>query len=152
MQFIWRASKKFFSFQFSHFLLIGCLNTFCDFLIVNILAFVFQVYQGINLLLINTFSFVTVVTMSFFLNKKWTFQKTSEDKQLVKRQYLLFFGITLVGLILNNTIVYFLTTILGPQFGLNRPFWLNFSKAMAVGVVLFWNFFNYKYLVFRPKA
>lgn len=149
LKFINNLWKRFWSFQFNRFLLIGTLNTISDFSIVNFLAFIFKAYQGINLLAINTFSFVTVVTFSFFMNKTWTFQSPEEVRLAIKKQYLMFFIITLVGLFLNNTIVYLITTTIGPQFGLNKVIWLNFSKAIATGVTLFWNFFNYKYLVFR---
>lgn len=149
LKFINNLWKKFWSFQFNRFLLIGTLNTISDFSIVNFLAFIFNAYRGINLLAINTFSFVTVVTFSFFMNKRLTFQGAGEMRFAIKKQYFMFFTITLIGLFLNNTIVYLITTIIGPQFGLNKVIWLNFSKAMAVSVVLFWDFFNYKYLVFK---
>lgn len=149
LKFINNLWKKFWSFQFNRFLLIGTLNTISDFSIVNFLAFIFNAYRGINLLAINTFSFVTVVTFSFFMNKRWTFQGAGEMRFVIKKQYFMFFTITLIGLFLNNTIVYLITTIIGPQLGLSKVIWLNFSKAMAVSVVLFWDFFNYKYLVFK---
>jgi putative flippase GtrA len=143
--------KKILSRSFARFLLIGTLNTILDFGIVNFLAFIFQAYQGKTLVLINTLSFVIVVTISFFLNKNWTFRSEDGNQQpaFAGRKYIIFFLTTAIGLVLNNIIIYLLTTIIGPRFGLTEIIWLNVSKAIAVGVVLFWNFFNYKYLVFK---
>lgn len=151
MTFFWLLGKKFWSFRFSRFVAVGTLNTFIDFFIVNLLAYIFGAYAGKILMAINTVSFCTVVTISFFLNKKITFKRSFGDRRLVKKQYLLFFVSSLIGLFLNNLIVYLLTTAIGPRYGLSDTLWLNFSKALAVGVVLFWNYFNYKYLVFRSN-
>lgn len=150
---MWRFLKKISAGQFLRFCLIGSLNTLLDFLIVNSLAYLFQIYHGFSLIIINSFSFITVVTISFFLNKNWTFKKVQKEEQLhsVKRQYLLFFLINLIGLAINNSIVYLITTVIGRQYGLSPVVWLNFSKAIAVSIVLFWNFFNLKYVVFRRR-
>jgi len=150
---VWRFLKKISAGQFLRFCLIGSLNTLLDFLIVNSLAYLFQIYHGFSLIIINSFSFITVVTISFFLNKNWTFKKVQKEEQLhsVKRQYLLFFLINLIGLAINNSIVYLITTVIGRQYGLSPVVWLNFSKAIAVSIVLFWNFFNLKYVVFRRR-
>jgi len=136
--------------QFYRFLIIGTFNTVFDFIFVNLLAYFFGVYQGTGLLALNSISFITVVTISFYLNKNWTF-KERNDEQNNKQKYLIFFLVTLVGLSLNNFIVYLITTVVGPQFGLSDFVWLNVAKALAVGVVLFWNFFNYKFIVFKKN-
>ena len=143
---LWR---KFWSLQFSRFLLIGSINTLADFLIVNSLAYLFQSYHGFSLIIINSFSFITVVTLSFFLNKNWTFARTNDQPQARTKKYLIFVLVTLIGLILNNSIVYLITTVIGPEWQLSRFIWLNFAKVLAACIILFWNFFNYKYLVFR---
>lgn len=151
MTLFWSLGKKFWSFRFSRFVAIGTLNTVIDFSIVNLLAYILGVYSGNILVVINTISFCTVVTISFFLNKKITFEKTSNHQSLIKKQYIIFFIISLGGLLLNNLIVYSLTTIIGSRYGVGEILWLNLSKALAVGIVLFWNFFNYKYLVFKKN-
>jgi putative flippase GtrA len=150
LQIFSRSWKKLSSTQFFRFAVIGSLNTVLDFLIVNFLAFIFGVYQGINIIVINTTSFIIVVTVSFLLNKKWTFNDRRGGLK-TKKQYIFFFTITFVGLIINNSIVYLLTTIIGPQFGFSIFIWLNFSKAVAIAIALFWNFFNYKYLIFKSE-
>lgn len=149
-----RFIKKISSWQFFRFCLIGVINTIADFLIVNFLAYLFQIYQGGYLILINSFSFIIVVTISFFLNKGWTFKTISQSERIhsVKKQYFLFFLINTVGMVLNSTMVYILTTIIGRQFGVGPVIWLNFSKIIAVGIILFWNFFNSKHIVFREKV
>jgi putative flippase GtrA len=142
--------KKILAWQFARFLLIGCLNTGSDFLIVNILAHLTNTYQGFNLIIFNSISFVLVVTLSFYLNKSWTFARNYNGaKSLNRRKYLFFFGVNILGLIFNNLIIYCLTTIIGPHFGLSQFWWLNLSKAGAIGIVLFWNYFNFKYIVFK---
>ena len=84
---------------------------------------------NINKYVANAIGFTAAATTNFFLNKRWTFHDTSPE---VLNQYTLFFGIALVGLGLNQLIL----------FVLHRYFKTNFygAKLVATGLVVFWNF------------
>lgn len=81
----------------------------------------------------NSCGFACAATSNYILNRLWTFR--SHDPQIA-RQYLVFVGIALIGLAINNGVIYLLHDRLKLNFYL--------SKLLAVGVVTFWNFFmNY---------
>ena len=83
----------------------------------------------INKYVANAIGFTVAATTNFFFNKRWTFGDTSPE---VLNQYTLFFGIALVGLVLNQLIL----------FVLHHYFKTNFylAKLVATGLVVFWNF------------
>lgn len=86
----------------------------------------------------NSLGFIIAATNNYIWNRLWTFGSESEQ---VTREYGLFFLISLIGLGLNNLIIY----ILHDKFRLN--FYL--AKIFAIGCVTVWNFgmnylFNFK--------
>ena len=86
----------------------------------------------------NSLGFVTAATNNYIWNRLWTFQSQSAE---VAREYLSFFGIAVVGLGLNNLVIY----ILHGRLHLN--FYL--SKLIAIGVVTIWNFSMNYVITFR---
>lgn len=82
-----------------------------------------------NKYLSNSLGFVLAATNNFIWNRLWTFQ--SESKA-VAREYISFFAIALIGLGLNNLIIY----LLHDRWHLH--FYL--SKLIAIGCVTVWNF------------
>ena len=83
----------------------------------------------LNKYIANSTGFICAATTNWLLNRIWTFQ--SHDPQ-ISRQYLLFLAISLIGLGINNGIIY----LLADRGKLN--FYL--SKLLAIGVVTIWNF------------
>lgn len=77
----------------------------------------------------NSLGFVTAATNNYIWNRLWTFQSQSEA---VAREYLSFFLIAVVGLGINNLVIYLLHGRLKWNFYL--------SKLIAIGVVTIWNF------------
>ncbi len=84
---------------------------------------------GINKYVANAIGFAMAATTNFFLNKHWTFDDTSPE---VLNQYTFFFIIALVGLALNQIILYVLHHYFRANFYL--------AKLVATGLVVFWNF------------
>lgn len=82
-----------------------------------------------NKYLANSTGFILAATSNYFLNRIWTFH--SHNQQIVT-EYFSFISISLIGLGINNLIIYILT----------EKFHLNFylSKLFAIGVVTIWNF------------
>ncbi|MDP3057703.1 MAG: GtrA family protein [bacterium] len=138
--------NKFFM-QFGKFFIVGILNTGLDFAVLNFLMWMTQTYKGPSMVIFGTISFAVAVTNSYFLNKYWTFGDKSKEQ--VPQQFIKFLAVAVIGLVLSNSIIYFITTLVNPIFGLSPVLWANFAKAVATGVVLVWNFAGYKLFVFK---
>jgi dolichol-phosphate mannosyltransferase len=122
--------------QFTKFCLVGFFNTAIDFLVYLFLTRLFIIY----FVLANACSFLVAVTWSFIFNKYWTF-RNGEKK--IKKQYLQFLFINVIGLILNTLILYTFVT----YFNLYDLL----AKALAIVIVLFWNFGMNRYWTFGEK-
>lgn len=83
----------------------------------------------INAYVANSIGFITAASSNYFWNRLWTFESENQDIPL---EYMSFIIISVVGLLINNLMVYLLTT----KFKLN--FYL--AKLLAIGVVTLWNF------------
>jgi len=83
----------------------------------------------VNKYIANSIGFVLAATSNYFFNRVWTFH--SHNQQVVT-EYFSFIGISLIGLGLNNLIIYLLTEKLKLNFYL--------SKLFAIVVVTIWNF------------
>ena len=141
-----KINKKL-TIQFSKFVLIGFLNTGIDFAILNLLMWQTEIYSGKYIILLNAIAFSVAVTNSYFWNKFWIFRAKETDKKA--GEFAQFVAVTLVGMAINTTIVYSVTTLVSPMFGLSVEFWANLAKAAATGISLVWNFIGYKFIVFK---
>jgi putative flippase GtrA len=83
----------------------------------------------INKYVANAIGFTVAATTNFFLNKRWTFGNSSPE---VINQYTLFLVIALVGLALNQIILYVVHHYFRTNFYL--------AKLVATVLVVFWNF------------
>lgn len=133
--------------QASRFILIGLMNTAIDFAVLNLLMYLTGIYQGKGIIGLNVVSFAVAVTNSYFWNKRWTFK--DRDKKGMAEEFAQFLGVTLVGLAVNSSVVYLITTYILPVFGIGPQLWVNLAKAAATGFSLIWNFAGYKFLVFK---
>lgn len=112
-------------FKFLKFGVVGVIGTGVDFGVTWLL----KEKAGLNKYIANSCGFATAVVSNFILNRLWTFE--SHDPH-VAVQFGKFAAVALVGLAINNGIIYFLTERLGFRF--------YFSKLVATGVVMIWNF------------
>jgi putative flippase GtrA len=83
----------------------------------------------VNKYIANSCGFILAASSNYMLNRIWTFES---HRQQIVSEYFSFIGISVVGLVLNNIIVYFLSDKLKWNFYL--------SKIFAIGVVIIWNF------------
>lgn len=135
--------------QFIRFVVIGVLNTGIDFGVTNLLMFATATYAGTAVFFFKAISFIVANTNSFFWNRYWTFKVKNKEGE--KFQYLQFFVVSGIGLAINASIFYLMTTQVGALFGISAPLWANLSLVVATGVSLIWNFIGYKFLVFKQK-
>ncbi|MBI4426498.1 MAG: GtrA family protein [Candidatus Kerfeldbacteria bacterium] len=111
--------------QFIKFSIVGVVNTLTS----SAVYLLMTRPVGLDPLVGNAIAFAVAVTVSFTLNKLWTFRDRSPDYH---RQYALFFVISGVGFVSSETIIFVLHKLLG----------LHDLAAFAAAVitVMFWNF------------
>lgn len=83
--------------------------------------------------------FLVGLAVNYLLSVAWVFDRSSYDSRMV--EFLLFLLIGLVGLGLNELIIWLCTDKFGIHYLL--------SKVASTGGVYFWNFFVRKYALFR---
>lgn len=129
-------------FEFIKFAVVGVIGTMVDFGTYAILTRVFDVYY-ITATCISVF---LAIINNFFLNKYWTFKKGQSGD--TKKEYLKFFIVSVVNYFLNIGITWYIVekTLSESLFGSYEDF---FAKVVAIGIVLFSNYFGNKYWTFK---
>ena len=89
-----------------------------------------------DLLASKTLSFSCAVLSNFTWNRLWTFPESRERP--LHTQLLSFALVNLAGLVINNVVLLPARSLLSNY--VPDPFDYNLAKAIAIGVVLFWNF------------
>ncbi len=127
--------------RFAKFATVGALGFLTHFLIVNLLVQLL----GWREVMANPVGFTAAVVQNFFLNRRWTFPESQIRDP--RRQLLQFFGVSVVGLVLNQLVFTVVHRLLEPSWinlagseRLGHALSYNFALCVAVGVVLFWNF------------
>jgi putative flippase GtrA len=118
--------------RFVKFAIVGVIGAVVDFGILNLMhkAFFWP------LLWANTLSVSVAILSNFTWNRLWTFP---ESRSRRKREQLPQFAlINFIGLGINNLIVVGLAAVFSRFIA--DPWHYNLAKAIAIGVVLFWNF------------
>ncbi|MBI4450064.1 GtrA family protein [Candidatus Uhrbacteria bacterium] len=121
---------------FGRYAVIGAGNTVLDFTIYTALTRGFP-FWGRHYLLANAFSFLIVVTWSFYWNKRWAFG--NRERRHVA-QYMKFISATVVSLGIAEGVL-----ATGVAFGLPDLF----AKALAAPLVVVWNYCMYRSWAFR---
>ena len=111
--------------RFLKFCLVGGSGVVVDFGI----TYLAKEFLKLNKYVANSLGFICAATSNYILNRTWTFGSNDPD---IVMQYFRFFGFSLIGLVINNLVIYLLH---------GRVKW-NFYvvKLIATGVVTFWNF------------
>lgn len=89
-----------------------------------------------NVLVANVFSVSAAIISNFTWNRLWTYPESRTRKK--REQLPQFTLVNLAGLVINTVIVVALDALLVSPMG--EPWSYNIAKAVAIGVVLFWNF------------
>jgi putative flippase GtrA len=126
-----QANSKEFT-RFVKFGTVGTVGAVIDFAVLNLM---FKAFHW-SLLASNTLSFSCAVFSNFTWNRLWTFPESRERP--FHTQLVQFTVVNLVGLAINNGVLLLARSLLS-QF-IPDPFDYNLAKAIAIGVVLFWNF------------
>jgi putative flippase GtrA len=134
--------------RFLRFLAVGTVGAVVDFGIENLLHRFFSVpyvWAG-------SISFICAILSNFFWNRYWTYPD-SRSKPIFS-QLIQFFIVNVSGLIIRIPILRFLEPVITKLFINISPVYLflppdamgeNLTLAIAVFIVLFWNFFVNRY-------
>lgn len=130
--------------RFVKFATVGAIGAVIDLTLLNVGLYVIEHTLGWNLLpsingnllLANTISVSVAILSNFTWNRLWTYPESRTRKK--RKQLPQFAIVNFVGLLLNNLIVVSLDVLLKLYVG--EPLSYNIAKAIAILVVLFWNF------------
>ena len=124
------------------FAVIGAFNTVVDFGLL-----IFLNHAGLSRVVANTISTGVAFSISFFANRKFTFQSTSKN---VAREITLFIAVTLFGLwVIQNFIIWLLAPVITTNFGLSNEVATLVAKLFATVASLVWNYIMYDRVVFK---
>lgn len=127
--------------RLSRFLAVGAVGTILDFSLLTMLKL-----AGLPTLFANSFSFTAGLINNFTWNRLWTFNDGIPTDW--RKQFAQFALVSLFGLVLNNIIVLSLESIFGNMLG--QPEWGYLpAKVIAIGVVVFWNYFANRMWTFK---
>ena len=144
--------------RFLKFSIVGAVGAVIDFGVLNLLVQL----AGFPKVIANSCSFTTAVISNFVWNRLWVYPETRRDS--LRKQFAQFFIVNMAGLAINTAIFYssdrwFLGEaglLAGPVGALALAIGMahfdlayNGAKAIATGVVLFWNFFVNRLWTFR---
>lgn len=136
------GKKYLFVKQIGKFVLVGAFADVIDIKIFQGLFIFAQFY-----IFFKAVSFLFATFVKFWLNKYWAFEK--DGKENMHKEAIQFFGVTLVGLIINVGSFYYFVKIMGPQFSTTIAVWTELSIIFSALVSAVWNFLGYKFLVFK---
>lgn len=122
-----------FLIKFIKFGVVGFTGLFVDFGT----TYVCKEWLKIQKFVANSIGFTVAASSNYILNRVWTFR--SQDPNIAV-EFTEFFVISLIGLGLNNLILW----VILKKFRVN--FYL--AKLFAIGVVTIWNFFANYYVTF----
>ncbi len=129
--------------QISKFALVGVSNTAIDFGIFNLLILLTGTTAGTNIIPMKAFSFSGAVVNSYFWNRRWVFEGAKHA------DFVVFFIVTALGIAINASVVFVITTFIPPIIVKDKILWANVANALATGVSMIWNYLGYKLVVFK---
>lgn len=121
--------------QFFRYLFVGGTSFVADYVLLHIIT-----EWGIHYLISGAFSFLFGVLVNYLMSKWLVFSEKTEGKEWTK-EVAVFFVVALAGLGWTELLMWIFTEKLRWYYML--------SKAVAAVLVLFWNFFMKKILLYR---
>lgn len=123
------------SIQFLRYIFVGGAAFIVDIGSLYLLTDVF----GINYLISAAIAFILGLIANYILSISWVFNKRTLKNRPI--EFGVFAVIGIIGLGLNEFFIWFFTAEIG--------FYYLISKIISAGIILFWNFFARKYVLFR---
>ncbi len=137
--------------RFLRFAAVGTIGAAVDFGIMNLLT----QKIGMSLVAAGTVSFISAVTSNFIWNRYWTYPE-SRSKPIAK-QLAMFFIVNIAGMLIRLPILRYAEPPVQAFFAksnIHLPLSgeilaKNFTLALAVGIVMLWNFFANRYWTYN---
>ena len=137
--------------RFLRFAAVGVIGAIIDFGIMNLLTQIF----GVALVPAGTVSFICAIISNFIWNRYWTYPE-SRSRSITK-QLAMFFLVNIAGMVIRIPILHFMERPLLSFFeNINWELQIgaeflakNFTLALAVGIVMLWNFFVNRYWTYN---
>ena len=137
--------------RFFKFAVVGVIGAVIDFGVMNLLTQV----AGMDLVPAGTISFICAVSSNFIWNRYWTYPD-SRSRPLT-RQLAMFFTVNIAGVAIRIPILHFVEPPLmkllesaGLLDASTAEFLAkNLTLALAVGIVMLWNFFVNRYWTYN---
>lgn len=111
------------------------------FLLDYVTLFLFTEYVGVDYLLSAAIAFTLGLVANYLLSIAWVFHDSRLNNK--KAEFVIFAVIGLVGLVLNEFVMYICSDFLNIHYMV--------SKLCSTGIVFFWNFFGRKYILFTKQ-
>ena len=137
--------------RFFKFALVGTLGAAIDFGVMNLLSH----FMNMPLVYAGTISFTSAVISNFVWNRFWTYPE-SRSRPLIN-QLGMFFLVNLAGIAIRIPILHYLEPpllrsfegMLHIGFDTAEFYAKNLTLAVAVGIVMLWNFFVNRYWTYN---
>jgi putative flippase GtrA len=104
------------------------------------LLFILTEFAKIWYLFSSIISSIMGMVTNYSLNKYYNFRDRRRD---IVRQFGVFASVAIVGIFLNQLILFILVEFAG--------LWYMFARMIAIVVVMFWSFFGHKKITFRKR-
>lgn len=127
--------------EIAKFGIVGAFNAVLDITLFNLLHF----RAGIGPLTSKTLAVAVAATSSYFMNRHWSFAHRARTG--FRREYMLFFVLSAIGLAIALTCLGFTRYVLGRT----DPLSLNIAaNVIGLGLGTLWRFWSFKRWVFLP--
>jgi len=123
--------------SFLKFFLAGCFSGALDIF----LLFIFHGIFKVEIVLSTSLAFMLAFLVSFFLQKRWTFRQFSHKH--TGKQLPIYLANSFIGLNFNGLLMHLLVIRFGS--------WYILSQIIVNLLIGLYNFFVYKYLIFRKR-
>jgi len=123
---------------------VGLVNTALDYAVLNVLL-------SIGPLKAKIVSTVVATTSSYIMNRLWTWRRT--ERTSLRREYILFFALNLVGLAIQLAPLYVAKYFMGfnESNGLQDRLAFNVANAVGIAIAMVFRFWAYRAFVFRTQ-
>ncbi len=137
--------------RFLKFATVGALGAAIDFLVMNLMTHLF----GMKLVYAGTISFICAVISNFTLNRYWTYPD-SRSRHIL-HQLGMFFLVNAAGIGIRIPILHFVEPPMARSFenmthvspASAELLAKNATLALAIGIVMIWNFFINRYWTYN---
>jgi putative flippase GtrA len=121
---------------------IGALNTLVDIALMNLLLFIGPIKA-------KAISTAVTTTLSYLMNRRWTF--TSRQPTGAHRGYTLFFGLNLVGMLIQLIPLSFTKFVLhySERAGSSDRLAFNIANLVGIGMATGFRYWSYRAFVFK---